>query len=59
MRFAGKTVAITGGGGGIGSALVRRFADEGARVRCVDIDPGRARAAADAAGAAPRPWSPT
>ena len=29
MRFEGKTVAITGGGGGIGSALVRRFAGEG------------------------------
>jgi meso-butanediol dehydrogenase/(S,S)-butanediol dehydrogenase/diacetyl reductase len=51
MRFEGKTVAITGGGGGIGSALVRRFAAEGARVRCIDIDEGRARAAAAAAGA--------
>ena len=50
MRFAGRTVAITGGGGGIGSALVRRFAAEGAHVRCIDIDPERARAAADAAG---------
>ena len=50
MRFAGKTVAITGGGGGIGTALVRRFADEGARVRCVDIDPERARASAAGAG---------
>jgi NAD(P)-dependent dehydrogenase (short-subunit alcohol dehydrogenase family) len=52
MRFAGRTVAITGGGGGIGSALVRRFAAEGAHVRCIDIDPERARAAADAAGTA-------
>jgi meso-butanediol dehydrogenase/(S,S)-butanediol dehydrogenase/diacetyl reductase len=52
MRFEGKTVAITGGGGGIGTALVRRFAAEGARVRCIDIDSGRARAAAEAAGAA-------
>ena len=52
MRFEGKTVAITGGGGGIGSALVRRFAREGASVRCIDIDAGRARAAADAAGSA-------
>jgi meso-butanediol dehydrogenase/(S,S)-butanediol dehydrogenase/diacetyl reductase len=50
MRFAGKTVAITGGGGGIGTALVRRFAAEGASVRCIDIDPGRAHAAASAAG---------
>jgi meso-butanediol dehydrogenase/(S,S)-butanediol dehydrogenase/diacetyl reductase len=52
MRFAGKTVAITGGGGGIGTALVRRFAAEGASVRCIDIDPGRAHAAAGAAGPA-------
>ena len=52
MRFEGKTVAITGGGGGIGSALVRRFAAEGASVRCIDIDAGRARASASAAGSA-------
>jgi NAD(P)-dependent dehydrogenase (short-subunit alcohol dehydrogenase family) len=52
MRFAGKTVAITGGGGGIGTALVRRFAAEGASVRCIDIDHGRAHAAAGAAGPA-------
>ena len=50
MRFAGKTVAITGGGGGIGSVLVRRFAAEGASVRCIDNDQERAHAAADAAG---------
>jgi NAD(P)-dependent dehydrogenase (short-subunit alcohol dehydrogenase family) len=52
MRFAGKTVAITGGGGGIGTALVRRFAEEGAHVRCIDIDPKRAGDAARAAGTA-------
>jgi meso-butanediol dehydrogenase / (S,S)-butanediol dehydrogenase / diacetyl reductase len=52
VRFEGKTVAITGGGGGIGSALVRRFADEGARVLCIDLDAGRAHAAASAAGGA-------
>jgi meso-butanediol dehydrogenase / (S,S)-butanediol dehydrogenase / diacetyl reductase len=50
VRFEGKTVAITGGGGGIGTALVRRFAAEGASVRCIDIDAGRAQAAASAAG---------
>jgi meso-butanediol dehydrogenase/(S,S)-butanediol dehydrogenase/diacetyl reductase len=50
MRFAGKRVAVTGGGGGIGSALVRRFADEGASVLCIDADAGRARAAAESAG---------
>jgi NAD(P)-dependent dehydrogenase (short-subunit alcohol dehydrogenase family) len=52
VRFEGKTVAITGGGGGIGTALVRRFAAEGASVRCIDIDAGRARASAAAAGSA-------
>jgi NAD(P)-dependent dehydrogenase (short-subunit alcohol dehydrogenase family) len=52
VRFEGKTVAITGGGGGIGRALVLRFAAEGASVRCIDIDGGRARAAAAAAGEA-------
>jgi meso-butanediol dehydrogenase / (S,S)-butanediol dehydrogenase / diacetyl reductase len=52
MRFEGKTVAITGGGGGIGTALVRRFSAECARVRCIDMDSGRAQAAAAAAGPA-------
>ena len=52
MRFAGKVVAVTGGGGGIGTALVRRFAAEGASVHCIDIDAGRAEAAAGAAGSA-------
>jgi NAD(P)-dependent dehydrogenase (short-subunit alcohol dehydrogenase family) len=50
VRFEGQTVAITGGGGGIGRALVQRFAAEGARVRCIDRDAERARAAAAAAG---------
>jgi NAD(P)-dependent dehydrogenase (short-subunit alcohol dehydrogenase family) len=52
VRFEGKTVAITGGGGGIGSALVRRFAVEGASVRCIDVDPERAQTAVTAAGSA-------
>lgn len=33
----GKVVVITGGGGGIGSATCRRFAEEGARVVVADI----------------------
>jgi NAD(P)-dependent dehydrogenase (short-subunit alcohol dehydrogenase family) len=36
LRFAGKTVVVTGGGSGIGAALVRRFLDAGARVISVD-----------------------
>lgn len=32
MRFAGKTVIVTGAGSGIGAATARRFGDEGAKV---------------------------
>ncbi len=40
MDFTGRTVLITGAGGGIGSALCRRFLQEGARVFAVDREPG-------------------
>jgi len=36
--FSGKNVVVTGAGGGIGRALSRAFAREGARVIAVDID---------------------
>lgn len=36
QRFEGKTVVVTGGGGGIGASLCRRFASEGARVAVLD-----------------------
>jgi NAD(P)-dependent dehydrogenase (short-subunit alcohol dehydrogenase family) len=35
-RFKDKVVLVTGGGGAIGSAAVRRFRDEGAKVAVVD-----------------------
>lgn len=34
----GKVVVVTGGGGGIGSAICRRFAEEGASVAVFDIN---------------------
>lgn len=34
-----RSVVITGGAGGIGRALARRFADDGARVALIDVDP--------------------
>jgi NAD(P)-dependent dehydrogenase (short-subunit alcohol dehydrogenase family) len=37
-RLADKVAVVTGAGSGIGLATVRRFAAEGARVVCADID---------------------
>lgn len=37
QRLEGKTVVVTGGGGGIGGATCRRFATEGARVAVLDL----------------------
>ncbi|PWK64335.1 SDR family NAD(P)-dependent oxidoreductase [Aminobacter sp. AP02] len=50
MRFEGKVVLVTGGGGAIGSAAVRRFIDEGGRVSVVDLDGERAALVASAFG---------
>ena len=36
-RLAGKVCIVTGAGSGIGAATAVRFAEEGARVTCVDI----------------------
>ena len=38
QRFDGKTVIVTGGGGGIGGATCRRFASEGAKVAMFDMN---------------------
>ena len=47
MELRGATVVVTGGGAGIGEALARRFATDGARVVVNDLD---AAAAARVAG---------
>ena len=48
MRFKDKTVIVTGAAGGIGSAIARRFATEGARVVITDVNAEGAEATAAA-----------
>src|SRR5512134_1372741 len=38
MRLQGKIAIVTGAGAGFGAGIARRFAQEGARVICADID---------------------
>jgi NAD(P)-dependent dehydrogenase (short-subunit alcohol dehydrogenase family) len=51
-RLDGKVAVVTGAGGGIGSAMVERFAAEGAAVVAADVDEDRLRETADRAGGA-------
>jgi NAD(P)-dependent dehydrogenase (short-subunit alcohol dehydrogenase family) len=51
---AGAGVVVTGGGSGIGAALCRRFAAEGARVVVNDLNGEAAAAVAASCAAAPR-----
>jgi NAD(P)-dependent dehydrogenase (short-subunit alcohol dehydrogenase family) len=50
---AGAGVVVTGGGSGIGAALCRRFAAEGARVVVNDVDGAAARAVAQSCHGSP------
>lgn len=51
MKVADKLVVVTGGGGGIGGALARRFTAEGARrVVVADVDGDAAQAVVDELG---------
>ncbi|CAH1673339.1 SDR family NAD(P)-dependent oxidoreductase [Chelatococcus asaccharovorans] len=45
--LAAKTVVVTGGGSGIGASIVRRFAQQGAKVGFLDIKEEESRALAD------------
>jgi NAD(P)-dependent dehydrogenase (short-subunit alcohol dehydrogenase family) len=47
-RFRGRVAVVTGGASGLGEAMGRRFASEGARVCVADIDNDNARRVADA-----------
>jgi NAD(P)-dependent dehydrogenase (short-subunit alcohol dehydrogenase family) len=54
MELDGKTAVVTGGASGIGRALARRFAAEGARVVVSDVDlEGALRVAGDIEGEHP------
>ena len=46
MRHQGKVVLVTGGAGGIGTAIVNRYLQEGAAVAIVDFDEAKGRALA-------------
>ncbi|GAA1799168.1 SDR family oxidoreductase [Luedemannella flava] len=50
LEVRGSVAVVTGGGSGIGAALARRFAAEGARVVVNDLDAGAAALVADEIG---------
>ena len=50
MRLNGRIMAVTGGGSGIGAAICRRLAEEGATVAALDIQLDAAQATIDALG---------
>lgn len=61
MRLQNKTAIVTGSGGGIGSAIVKRLASEGARIVMADHSQENASAimAQVKAAGAPEVWAST
>jgi NAD(P)-dependent dehydrogenase (short-subunit alcohol dehydrogenase family) len=51
VKVAQKVAIVTGGGGGIGGALVAKLAEHGARVVVADLDADAARAVAESVNA--------
>ena len=47
FRLDGQVAVVTGGAGGLGSAICQLFANVGAQVACVDIDIAAAEAMAE------------
>lgn len=56
-RFDGKAVLVTGGGSGIGAAICRRFAADGARVLVADLKQDDAAKVCESIGAAAQPYA--
>lgn len=57
MSFESKSVIVTGAAGGIGSAIARRFASEGAKVVIADVNAEGAEAAAAEIGGTARAFA--
>ena len=53
-RFEGKSVIVTGAASGFGTAIARKFANEGAQIICADLNmAGASELASELANAVP------